>query len=146
MSISREEMFNRNLELTKKRLLRELETPLDFEWIPQDAQIINLPREDPQLLRANLQLAMKLAEEPEGPPVVLVPEAGYEVPWQELLPAISGKRVVDIESTQGGAGLDLVFDDGSRLMLFAAKRIDEETGTQSIIGVGLGKKAMAQGH
>ena len=46
-------MFERNLELTKQRLLKEIEDPETFEWIPQNARVINLPKDAPELLKAN---------------------------------------------------------------------------------------------
>jgi hypothetical protein len=56
---------------------------------------------------------------------------------------VSGRRITNIESTQGGLGFDLVFDDGSRLMLFATKRSDEKGGEQPVISVGMRAKAVA---
>jgi hypothetical protein len=35
MTLSREEMFERHLELTRQRLLKEIEAPEAFEWIPR---------------------------------------------------------------------------------------------------------------
>ena len=98
MTLSREEMFEHNLRLTKQCLLKEVENPEVFEWIPQNAQIINLPKNAPELLRANLELALKLVHEQKGHPVVLIPEPGFEMPWQELLPLVSDKRIIGIES------------------------------------------------
>jgi len=143
MTLSREEMFERNMELTTQRLLKEIEAPEVFQWIPQNARVINLPKDDPELLDANLALAMKLAREKDERPIVLIPEPGFQIPWQELTPVVSGKRIVDIESTWRGLGFDLVFDDGSRLMLFATKRPDEKGSEQPVISVGIRKKAVA---
>lgn len=143
MTLSREEMFERNLELTMQRLLREIEAPEAFEWIPQNARIINLPKDAPELLKANLELAVTLVRQKDERPVVLIPEPGFEIPWRELVPIVSGKQVVDIESTQGGLGFDLIFDDGSRLMLFAVKRSDERGSQQPVISVGMRGKAAA---
>jgi len=124
-----------------QRLLREIEAPEAFEWIPQNARIINLPKDAPELLKANLELAVALARQKDERPIVLIPEPGFEIPWRELVPIVSGKRVVDIESTQGGLGFDLVFDDGSRLMLFATERSDERGSPQPVISVGMRRKA-----
>jgi hypothetical protein len=143
MTLSREEMFERNLELTKQRLLKEIEAPEAFEWIPQNARVINLPKDAPELLKANLELATKLAQEKDGHPIVLIPEPGFEVPWQGFVPIVSGRQIVDIESTRGGFGFDLVFDDGSRLMLFATKRLDGKGSEQPVISVGMRAKAVA---
>jgi len=133
MTLSCEEMFERNLELTRRRLLKEIEAPEAFEWIPQNARIINLPKDAPELLKANLELAMKLAGEKDARPIVLIPEPGFEMPWQELVPLVSGKRIVGLESSQVGASFDLIFDDGSRLMLFAMKQLDDNGSEQRII-------------
>jgi hypothetical protein len=143
MTLSQEEMFERNLELTKQRLLREIEAPEAFEWIPHNARVINLPKDAPELLKANLELATKLAREKDERPIVLIPEPGFEIPWQELVPVVSGRRIVDLQSTRRGLGFDLVFDDGSRLMLFATKRPDEKGGEQPVISVGMRTKAVA---
>ena len=143
MTLSREEMFERNLELTKRRLLKEIDAPEAFEWIPQNARIINLPKDAPELLKANLELAMKLVGEKDDRPIVLIPELGFEMPWQELISLVSGKRIVGIESTRGGIGLDLVFDDGSRFMLFAIKQPDDKGSEQPVISVGMRSAAVA---
>jgi len=142
MTLSQEEMFERNLELTEQRLLKEIEAPEAFEWIPQNARVINLPKDAPELLRANLELATKLVREEDECPIVLIPEPGFEIPWQGFVPVVSGRRIVDIESTRGGLGFDLVFDDGSRLMLFATKRLDGKGSEQPVISVGMRTKAV----
>jgi hypothetical protein len=143
MTLSHKEMFEHNLELTKQRLLKEIEAPETFEWIPQNARVINLPKDAPGLLKANLELATKLARERDERPIVLIPEPGFEIPWQELVPVVSGRRIISIESTRGGLGFDLVFDDGSRLMLFATKRLDGKGSEQPVISVGMRAKAVA---
>lgn len=143
MTLSQEEMFERNLELIKQRLLKEIEAPEAFEWIPHNARVINLPKDAPELLEANLELATNLARERDERPIVLIPEPGFEIPWQELVPVVFGRRIIDIESTRGGLGFDLVFDDGSRLMLFATKRSDEKGSEQPVISVGMRAKAVA---
>lgn len=143
MTLSREEMFERNLELTKHRLLQELESPEAFKWIPPHARIINLPKDAPELMEANLQLAMQLAGEKDGGPIVLIPEPGFELPWQELLPVVAGKRIVDIRSTYEGNGVDLIFDDGSRLILFMMKRSDESGREEPMISVGMYNASVA---
>ncbi len=136
-------MFEHNLELTKQRLLKEVEAPETFEWIPQNARVINLPGEAPELLRANLDLAVKLAHEQDERPIVLIPEPGFEIPWSELVPLVSGKRIVDIGSIRGGVGLDLTFDDGSRLMLVATRQPNQKGNEQLVISIGMHKEAVA---
>jgi len=56
---------------------------------------------------------------------------------------VSSRRIVDVESTRGGLGFDLIFDDGSRLMLFATQRLDERGSEQPVISVGMRGKAAA---
>jgi len=124
MTVTREEMFERNLELTIQRLLREIEAPEAYEWIPENARVINLPKDDPALLRANLELAVKLSQEDDNRPIVLIPDPGVEVPWQVLGSIVAGKRIVSIESTLSGSGFELILEDGSRLMLIAVSPRD----------------------
>lgn len=137
MSLSRKEMFEHNLDLTKQRLLDEIENPEAFEWIPQHARIINLPNDSPELLRVNLELALKLVREQKEYPVVLIPEPGFEIPWQELLPLVTDKRIIGIEPIRNGVGLDLIFDDGSQLMLVATRQFDREGNEQLVISIGM---------
>jgi hypothetical protein len=137
MTLSHTEMFEQNLALTKQRLLQEAKYPEIFEWIPQNARIINLPKDNPEHLRANLELAVKLVQDKNRQSVVLIPQPGFETPWHELIPIVSGKRIVDIQSIQGGAGLGLIFDDGSQLMLVAMKQTGH-TGTEQLaISIGM---------
>ncbi|MFQ6057878.1 MAG: DUF5647 family protein [Anaerolineae bacterium] len=74
MTLTREEMFERNLALAKKRLLHMIENPEEIEAIPAGAHVINLPKDDPELLEANLALAIELARNGDGRPIVLIPE------------------------------------------------------------------------
>jgi hypothetical protein len=143
MTLSREEMFERNLELTKRRLLKEIDAPEAFAWIPQNARIINVPNEAPELLRANLELAMHLAGEQDARPLVLIPEPGFDMPWQELVPVVAGKQIVGIASTRGGLGFEVIFDDGTRLMLFVTQQPDAWGSEQLVIAVGMRKEAVA---
>jgi hypothetical protein len=85
MTLTYEEMAERNLKLIEKRLLYtahrlgEIEAPLD------EAQIIELPRNDPELLEANLEMATDIARrmmagKEEMRPIVLMPEVEGELP------------------------------------------------------------------
>ncbi|HID87693.1 MAG TPA: hypothetical protein EYP55_10010 [Anaerolineae bacterium] len=80
MTLTREEMFERNLALARKRLLQMIENPGKMEVIPQGARVVNLPRDDPELLEANLQLVMELAKDGDERPIMLIPEVGEESP------------------------------------------------------------------
>ncbi len=95
MTLTYEEMAERNLKLIEKRLLYtanrlgEIEAPLDR------AQIIELPRNDPELLEANLEMATDIARrmmtgKEEIRPIVLMPEVERDLPRpqpEELEPA-----------------------------------------------------------
>lgn len=104
MTLTYEEMAERNLKLIEKRLLYtanhlgEIEAPLD------GAQIIELPRNDPELLEANLEMATDIARrmmagKEEMRPIVLMPEVEAELPRpqpEELEPA---EEVLSVQST-----------------------------------------------
>ncbi len=141
MTLSNKKIFERNLELTKQRLLKEIKAPEMSDWIPPNARIINLPKDAPELLKANLDLAMRLAREQNEGPIVLIPEPGFEIPWHELTPLVSGKRITNIGPVQGGVGFDLTFDDGSKLTLVAPTKPETKAGEQLIISVGMHKEA-----
>jgi len=97
-------MAERNLKLIEKRLLYtanhlgEIEAPLDR------AQIIELPRNDPELLEANLEMATGIARrmmagKEEMRPIVLMPEVEGELPRpqsEELEPA---EEALSVQST-----------------------------------------------
>ena len=104
MTLTYEEMAERNLKLIEKRLLYtanhlgEIEAPLDR------AQIIELPRNDPELLEANLEMATDIARrmmagKEERRPIVLMPEVEAELPRprpEELEPA---EEALSVQST-----------------------------------------------
>jgi len=77
MNLTREEMFYRNLELAKKRLLYIVEHLGEAEAPPSGVKIIELPQNDPELLEANLKMALDLARQAArdgGEPILLLPE------------------------------------------------------------------------
>jgi len=76
MTLTREDMFERNLALARKRLLQMIENPREMDFIPTGARVINLPKDDPELLGANLRLVMELAKDGDERPIVLIPEVG----------------------------------------------------------------------
>ncbi len=78
MTLTREKMFERNLALARKRLLQMIENPGKMDVIPEGVRVVNLPRDDPELLEANLRLVMELARDGDERPIVLVPEVGEE--------------------------------------------------------------------
>jgi prevent-host-death family protein len=69
-----EEMVNRNLILAHTWLQYKLRHYEEIP-VPNGAHVIILPTNDPELLQANLDLALKLAADGEQRPVLLVPEA-----------------------------------------------------------------------
>jgi hypothetical protein len=79
MMLNENEMVTRNLELTRHWLNSVLEHPEMLEQLPDQAYIFDLPQDDPDLLSANLQLAVKLARDMvqngvEKRPIVLLPQ------------------------------------------------------------------------
>ena len=104
MTLTYEEMAERNLKLIEKRLLYianrlgEIEAPLDR------AQIIELPRNDPELLEANLEMAIDIARrmmagKEEMRPIVLMPEVEEELPRPEPEKPESAEEVLSVQST-----------------------------------------------
>jgi hypothetical protein len=104
MTLTYEEMAERNLKLIEKRLLYianrlgEIEAPLDR------AQIIELPRNDPELLEANLEMAIDIARrmmagKEEMRPIVLMPEVEEELPRPEPEKLESAEEVLSVQST-----------------------------------------------
>ncbi len=54
--------------------------------------------------------------------------------WQELLALVADKRIVGIAPSDDDADFDLIFDDGTRLELYALTKPDEEGEEQPFIG------------
>ncbi len=57
-----------------------------------------------------------------------------EEPWQELLAFVADKLIVGIAPSDGDADFDLIFDDGTRLELYALTKPGEEGEAQPFIG------------
>lgn len=104
MTLTYEEIAERNLKLIEKRLLYianhlgEIEAPLDR------AQIIELPRNDPELLEANLEMAIDIARQmmagkEEMRPIVLMPEVEGELPSSQPEELESAEEVLSVRST-----------------------------------------------
>ncbi len=68
--MDRDEQFKRNNELFGIFMREVLSNPKMRQWVPQDSQVIFLPEHDPELKKANLQLAKDLSA--EGKKVVFV--------------------------------------------------------------------------
>jgi hypothetical protein len=104
MPLTYEEITERNLKLIEKRLLYTAHHLGEIEVPPRGAQIIELPRNDPELLEANLEMAIDIARrmmagKEEMRPIVLMPEVEEELPRpqpEELEPA---EEVLSVQST-----------------------------------------------
>ncbi len=74
MTFTRAELFHGNLALTKQHLLDLLAHPDRFNWIPDGAYVIGLPKNDRSLFEENMKLAHRLALKGDGQPIILLPE------------------------------------------------------------------------
>lgn len=77
MRLTKEQMMERNLDLTEEHLLQILEYPEILEGIPDEAHVVLLPADDAELFEANLQMANQLAREmshnaPQGPLILVL--------------------------------------------------------------------------
>jgi hypothetical protein len=70
----RADLFHENIGLTKQHLLEVLAHPDRYDWIPDGAYVIGLPKNDRELFEANMKLAHRLALKGEGRPIILLPE------------------------------------------------------------------------
>jgi len=61
MTLSETEMVEKNLELTRRWLHGVLEHPDVLDQLPDEAYLVDLPHDDPDLMEANLQMAAELA-------------------------------------------------------------------------------------
>jgi len=90
--MKREEQFRRNHDLFEMFMLEALNNPALTELIPDNASVIFLPENDPELLEANLELARTRREESKQVVFVrvkLVPEVRTVfVPHLSVEPAL----------------------------------------------------------
>ncbi|MBI5651045.1 MAG: hypothetical protein HZC40_11475 [Chloroflexi bacterium] len=84
MTQTRAEMFHKNLGLTRQHLLDVLAHPERFDWIPDNAYVIGLPKNDRALFEANMKLAHRLALKGDGRPIILIPEMAHRVVARKL--------------------------------------------------------------
>ncbi|MBS1251089.1 MAG: hypothetical protein MAG451_00119 [Anaerolineales bacterium] len=85
MTFAKEQMMERNLDLAEEHLLHVLEHPEILEQISDDAHVILLPVDDPELFEANLQMANQLDREmshdaSEGPVILVLLPVGSKEP------------------------------------------------------------------
>jgi hypothetical protein len=82
MTERKEDLADRNLVLIKKRLLHALQQPSELE-ILAGVEVIELPRDDPELLEANLQMATNIVRrmftDGDRVPILLMPAIEDEV-------------------------------------------------------------------
>ena len=70
--MKREEQFKRNHQMFQLFMMQALDSPQLRESIPQDADLIFLPDNDPELREANLKLADELRAKGKKPIFVRV--------------------------------------------------------------------------
>lgn len=63
MTLTKEQLMERNLDLAEEHLLHVLRHPEVLEHIPDEAHVVLLPTNDPDVFDANLQMAIELARE-----------------------------------------------------------------------------------
>lgn len=89
--MNREEQFKRNHELFQVFMEQALDTPELRESIPEDADLVFLPENDPELREANVALAEELRAKGKKPIFVRVSYVAQRltvlVPKMELVEA-----------------------------------------------------------
>ena len=72
MTYNRETITEKNITLSFEFERYVLEHPELLEQVPQGAEVVLLPRDDPELYRINLQAARRAQGEGDVPPVIYV--------------------------------------------------------------------------
>ncbi|NJN98149.1 MAG: hypothetical protein HC875_30730 [Anaerolineales bacterium] len=72
MSYSRETIAEKNMTLSFEFERYILEYPDLLAQIPPEAEVILLPKDDPELYRINLEVAQKINYAADAPPVVYI--------------------------------------------------------------------------
>lgn len=104
MTLTYEEMVERNLKLIEKRLLYIADRLGEIEVPPNGVQIIELPRNDPELLEANLEMATHIvrrmmAGQEEMHPLILMPEVEEKPPRPQPEKPEPVEEVLSVQST-----------------------------------------------
>ena len=85
MTYNRETIVEKNITLSFEFERYVLEHPEVLEQIPDGAQVVLLPQDDPELYRINLNAAQKAHEEGETVPVVYVEIEALAPPRSRLV-------------------------------------------------------------
>jgi len=85
MVYNRETIVEKNITLSFEFERYILEHPDVLERIPQGAEIVLLPRDDPELYRINLESAQRAQHEGDGHPVVYVEIEALAPPRSRLV-------------------------------------------------------------
>jgi hypothetical protein len=85
MTYNRETIVEKNITLSFEFERYILEHPDVLEQIPDGAQVVLLPQDDPELYRINLNAAQKAREEGETVPVVYVEIEALAPPRSRLV-------------------------------------------------------------
>jgi hypothetical protein len=85
MTYNRETIVEKNITLSFEFERYILEHPEVLEQIPDGAQVVLLPQDDPELYRINLNAAQKAREEGETVPVVYVEIEALAPPRSRLV-------------------------------------------------------------
>lgn len=80
----RADLFHKNIGLTRQHLVDVLAHPDRYDWIPDGAYVIGLPKNDRDLFEANMKLAHRLALKGEGRPIILLPEVAKHMPVRKV--------------------------------------------------------------
>ena len=85
MTYSRETVVEKNITLSFEFERYILEHPEILEQIPDGAQVVLLPQDDPELYRINLEAAQKARQASETGPIVYVEIEALAAPRSRLI-------------------------------------------------------------
>ena len=85
MPYSRETIIEKNITLSFEFERYILEYPEVLEQMPQGAEIVLLPRDDPELYRINMKIARKALSQKDAPPVIYVEVESLAPPRSRLV-------------------------------------------------------------
>jgi len=85
MTYNRETIIEKNITLSFEFEQYILEHPEMLEQIPDQAEVVLLPKDDLELYRANLRAAQKMSQADEATPVVYVEIEALSPPRSRLL-------------------------------------------------------------
>ena len=85
MTYSRETVVEKNITLSFEFERYILEHPEILEQIPDGAQVVLLPQDDPELYRINLEAAQKARQASEPGPIVYIEIEALAAPRSRLI-------------------------------------------------------------